>query len=116
MRDSVRSGRAAYLHDCCNVIATRGLGVRRVEKRVPASPALYAEYADFSRRLRDSAPHTEAIKQGVLAGLGVAFLSIYAIQAMAYKESGRPAACRRSGSEASGSSPTSTLSITNSAG
>jgi hypothetical protein len=29
------------------VIATRGLGVRRVEKRVPASPALYAEYADF---------------------------------------------------------------------
>jgi DNA-binding transcriptional LysR family regulator len=25
-------------------------------------------------------PHTEAIKQGVLAGLGVAFVSVYAIQ------------------------------------
>jgi DNA-binding transcriptional LysR family regulator len=25
-------------------------------------------------------PHTEAIKQGVLAGLGVAFVSIYAVQ------------------------------------
>jgi DNA-binding transcriptional LysR family regulator len=25
-------------------------------------------------------PHTEAIKQGVLAGLGVAFLSVYSVQ------------------------------------
>jgi len=41
------SGRAAYLHDCCNVVAASDLSVRRVEKPVPAPFQSYEEYADF---------------------------------------------------------------------
>jgi DNA-binding transcriptional LysR family regulator len=50
-----------------------GSATRQVTERALTS-------AGVSYRAGMVLPHTEAIKQGVLAGLGVAFLSVYAIQ------------------------------------
>jgi len=50
-----------------------GSATRQVTERALAG-------AGVSYRAGMVLPHTEAIKQGVLAGLGVAFLSVYAIQ------------------------------------
>ena len=44
------SGRAVYLHDCCNVVAASDLSVRRAEKRAPAPFGSYVEYAEFLAR------------------------------------------------------------------
>ena len=46
----LESGRAVYLHDCCNVIVAGDLTVRRAEKRVPAPFGSYVEYAEFLER------------------------------------------------------------------
>jgi DNA-binding transcriptional LysR family regulator len=50
-----------------------GSATRQVTERALAD-------AGISYRAGMVLPHTEAIKQGVLAGLGVAFLSVYAVQ------------------------------------
>src|SRR5262245_144902 len=41
------SGRAAYLHDYCNLVVAHDLRVRRVEKQILAPFVSYEEYADF---------------------------------------------------------------------
>jgi hypothetical protein len=43
----LRSGNAAYLHDCANIAVRRDLTMERLEKRIPPRPSCYLEYASF---------------------------------------------------------------------
>ncbi|MEP7367106.1 MAG: hypothetical protein ABI972_27925 [Acidobacteriota bacterium] len=46
----LRSGNAAYLHDCANIAVHRDLTIERLEKRIPPRPSSYLEYAAFLER------------------------------------------------------------------